>query len=434
METKTGRWKLTAALVGMLASAPGWAAGTFNDGDGGESAIAPTSTPAMATEFAGRLTWGGYGQFDYRRLDFFQNAQDTTPETRARTDLRRFVLEPRVQLAPSIHFVAEIEIEHGGVGSTVEYEPEEAGEFEAEIEQGGEVVLENAFLQFSHSSAINWRVGEMTVPIGMLNRYHRPTQHFTIDRSLAESALIPGTWHDFGIALVGEIGSSRYRMMLVRALDSTSFSGYRFVSDGSRRRLEYGEASDIALVLAAEHVVVPQAVIGASFYHGDSAGNRPRGGLDTSANVTLFEIHSRWERGPLTVRAEYLVGRLQNADKVTQANFNTFNSGELGVSRTPIGSRADAYFVEVGYDVLSLQGLRDDRLDVFARFDAYDTHADVTGTIARNQRYRRDAVTLGINYRPIADVVLKAEFSRRSNDGSTANEQDAFGLAVGFQF
>ncbi|MEZ5661741.1 MAG: hypothetical protein R3E83_25540 [Burkholderiaceae bacterium] len=145
---------LTLALAGSLA-APSALAQTsgFNDGDSGALTMEAASTWPI-------WQWSGYGQFDYRRFDFYENAQDLSPETRGELDLRRLVLEPVVRISPKLRFVAEIEFEHGGTGSTVEYEPEEAGEFELELERGGEVILENAILEYLGTPARRWRVGK----------------------------------------------------------------------------------------------------------------------------------------------------------------------------------------------------------------------------------------------------------------------------------
>ncbi|MGF1547813.1 MAG: hypothetical protein ACFCUG_10850, partial [Thiotrichales bacterium] len=143
---------------------------------------------------SGKLHWQGYGVINYQRYDFFENVQDNTPQTRARTDLERIILAPKYDFGHGISFVAEIEFEHGGTGVTVEYEPEEAGEFKTEIEKGGEVVLEQAHLQIERNPALNWRIGEIVVPFGMVNSHHEPSQYFTLERSLSETTLIPSTW------------------------------------------------------------------------------------------------------------------------------------------------------------------------------------------------------------------------------------------------
>ncbi|MDD3762381.1 MAG: porin [Nevskiales bacterium] len=382
----------------------------------------------------GKLSWEGYGVINYQRYDFYENSQDDTAESRARTDLERIVLAPTYDFGNGYAFVAEIEFEHGGTGATVEFEQEEAGEFETEVEKGGEVVLEQAHLQIEVSPWLNWRLGEIVVPFGMVNTHHQPSQYFTLERSLAETSLIASVWHETGVELYGAVGQLRYQLQVVTALDSSGFSGPEFVRGGMQGRLEFDNADDLAVVGRADYSLAPGVLLGGAVYYGDSAGNRPRKNLDVSAAVTLLEVHGRYERGPLIVRGQYISGTIENADEVTRANYTTYNAGELGISKTPVGSKAVAYFVEAGYDVMPLFGRSRDRLDVFARYDAYDTHADTEGTIVEVARYDREAITAGLNYQPMPGIVFKAEYSQREHAGTTGNEQEVYGLGLGFEF
>ena len=52
----------------------------------------------------------------------------------------------------------------------------------------------------------------------------------------------------------------------------------------------------------------------------------------------------------------------------------------------------------------------------------------------RNPRYDRTARTVGVNYRPQPGIVLKAEYSRRTHEGTIANRQSLFGLGLGVEF
>lgn len=189
------------------------------------------------------------------------------------------------------------------------------------------------------------------------------------------------------------------------------------------------------LVAAGEHSFAPGVKLGGSFYTGDSAANRPRDNLAASARVTLGTLYGRYEVGPWTLRGQALVGRIENAAAITRANPNTFNGSVLGTSRTPVGSRAKSFFVEAGYDLFSIAGRSGaQRLDLFARYDNYDTHAATEGTIVRNGAYARKAMTVGLNYKPRPGIVLKAEYSHRTNDGAVANKQDFLGVGAGFEF
>ena len=381
-----------------------------------------------------RFTWGGYGVVNYRQFDFYENSQDTVSERRASTDLERFILSPQFDLGNGWHVIAEIEFEHGGTGSTLEFEPEEAGEFEAEIEKGGEIVLEQAYLLYEGSPAMNWRFGEILVPVGMVNSHHEPTQYFTLNRSLAETSLLPSVWHETGIALFGAIGKFRYETQIVTGLDSSGFSGFSFVRDGMQGSFEFDNADDLGFVGRIDYDILPSTTLGASFYISDTAENRPRKNLVGDATVSIFTVHGRHETDALIVRGQYLDGTIEDSEAITQANLQFFQGDLLGISNTPVGHKAESWFIEGGYNLFSLFGGRSDKLFAFARYEAFDTHAEVEGDILKVDRYDREATTFGLNYFPQPGIVFKAEFSTLENQGATANEQDFFGLGLGIEF
>jgi hypothetical protein len=86
----------------------------------------------------------GYGDIIYSHYNFGpdqRSGENGSPaDSRAILDLVRFVLELSYAFDPTLQFETEIEFEHGGTGGTMELEYEEFGEYEIEIEKGGEVV------------------------------------------------------------------------------------------------------------------------------------------------------------------------------------------------------------------------------------------------------------------------------------------------------
>ena len=80
-------------------------------------------------------------------------------------------------------------IEHGGSGSAIEYEADEAIEFEHETEKGGEVELEQFWLQKSFSKAFNIKAGHIVVPFGLTNAHHEPLNFFTVYRPEGENTI-----------------------------------------------------------------------------------------------------------------------------------------------------------------------------------------------------------------------------------------------------
>ncbi len=98
---------------------------------------------------AQRLTIGGYGEAMLTR-NFYSDAWQRyiTPENYAddkshgRFDIPHFVINLGYDFGKGWSLGTEIEFEHGGTESAVELEADETGEYESEIERGGEVALE----------------------------------------------------------------------------------------------------------------------------------------------------------------------------------------------------------------------------------------------------------------------------------------------------
>ena len=102
--------------------------------------------------------WGlsGYGSLNYFAFDWDTDDWDTDPARRNALDVERLVLYPSYRFTARTAFRAEMEFEHGGTGVTKEFDPfEEFGEFETEVEAGGEV---RSFLT-PISSSMTWATG-----------------------------------------------------------------------------------------------------------------------------------------------------------------------------------------------------------------------------------------------------------------------------------
>lgn len=96
-----------------------------------------------------RLTIGGYGEGAYKYNFYSDNMfryshaeKYADAKGHGRVDLPHAVFMIGYDFGKGWTFNAEIEFEHGGTEAAVEVEAEETGEFEKEIERGGEVALE----------------------------------------------------------------------------------------------------------------------------------------------------------------------------------------------------------------------------------------------------------------------------------------------------
>ena len=70
------------------------------------------------------------------------------------------------------------------------------GEYESEIERGGEVALEQFWLQKAFNRYAIIRAGMQVIPVGALNAHHESTEYFGVYRNEGEFTIIPSTWHE----------------------------------------------------------------------------------------------------------------------------------------------------------------------------------------------------------------------------------------------
>jgi hypothetical protein len=381
--------------------------------------------------FLSRFSLHGYGVINY-----YGYSWDTDPARRNAIDLERLVLYPAVQISPAVSVRSEVEFEHGGTGATMEFDRfEEFGEFEAEIEKGGEVVLDQLHVQIELSRHVNFRVGRIKLPIGLIASHHEPTEYFTTTRSELEATLVPAPWYENGVEFYGSTGDNRvltYHVLVVNGLDGTGFSSANWVLPGHQKRFETVNAENLAVVIGLEGRPVPSLMIGGSAYYGNTTDNRPKPDLSVPTHVGIVEAHGAWEWEGLAMRAMAFYGTLENADLLSAANRNLSNS--LNVKRTPVGSVASGYFAEAGYNVLRLFSVDSAVLVPFLRWESYDSMAEVAGDVFDNPRWERDVITAGINFLPFDDLVFKAQYSQRRLGIPGENLERTFSLGIGFEF
>ena len=105
---------------------------------------------------AHRLTIGGYGEAVASRMFYSNNYKHYTSADLYKDDkgfgqfdLPHVVIYLGYDFGKGWSMGTEIEFEHGGTESAIEIEEEETGEYESEVERGGEVALEQFWLQKS---------------------------------------------------------------------------------------------------------------------------------------------------------------------------------------------------------------------------------------------------------------------------------------------
>lgn len=369
-----------------------------------------------------RLTIGGYGEAVYSRHFYSDNVfryshADRYKEAPAysRLDLPHAVIMLGYDFGHGWSIGTEIEFEHGGIEAAVEKETEETGEFEQEIERGGEVALEQFWVQKSFGKAFNIRAGHIVVPVGMTNANHLPTQFFGLYRPEGENTIMPCTWHETGVSLWGKAGSWRYEVQLLPALNSNLFNDAGWVHNGSASPYEFRPANSLAGAARVDWTGIQGLRLSVSGYIGNTFNNDitttvyPETSRYYGATGTLligcfdFAYKNRW----LTVRGNMDYGHLGDASLISTRNKNQTTMTGNPYPHSAVGESAWDASLEAGVNVLAWSKTTA-KLYLFGRYDHYDSFVPAEGW-TDVEWAERQVVSAGVNYYPLPEIAIKAE-------------------------
>lgn len=371
--------------------------------DAGTAGFGPAASKVYSVEQG--LSIGGYGEMLYQ--GFAGQRDDGAASGRKdELDFLRAVLYFGYKWNDDWLFNSEIEWEHAKAGEG----------------QRGEVAVEFAYLERRIRPEVNARAGLLLVPMGFINELHEPTTYLGARRPGIEQAILPTTWRENGVGIFGELGPITYRTYLMNGLEAE-----RFAASGVRSARQNGAkavAENLAWVGRIDWTAIPGFVAGVSGYVGDSAQGLADATGELSVGTQLLEAHAEWRSGGLELRGLWVEGDL---DGVARLN------GKLGLTgNRSVGEELSGYYVEAGYDVLALVAGSRQSLVPFARWESYDTQAAVPAGFARNPANEIETLTVGINWKPIEQLIFKADWQDVDNGAGTGVDQ--FNLALGYIF
>ncbi|MGH9388105.1 MAG: hypothetical protein ACRD1Z_00710, partial [Vicinamibacteria bacterium] len=340
---------------------------------------------------------GGYGEALYE--DFSAAKDDGKPSGKTdRLDFLRGVLYFGYKFTDSILFNSEIEYEHATTGEGAE--------------EKGEISVEFANIEFLLRRQANIRAGELLVPVGFTNELHEPTTFPGARRPDVERAIIPATWREVGAGVFGESGAVAYRAYVVAGLKAD-----RFEASGIREGRQQGSqstAEDLALTGRIDWDPAPGLTLGGSFFSGDSGqglADPARRAID--ARTTVAEGHAAWRWEGLEARGLYARTRIGD---VTRLN------GALGLSGAEsIGRSQSGWYVQASFDVLARRS--EQSFVPFARYERYDTQREVPNGFQRDPENDIWVTTAGVAWKPIPNVVVKADYQDFRNRAGTGTDQ-----------
>lgn len=349
---------------------------------------------------------GGYGEVLYQNFD--ENREDGAPSGRTdEIDLLRAVFYFGYKFSDRFLFNSEIEYEHGTTGSG--------------SESKGEVSMEFAYIDYLARPEIGLRAGLLLLPVGFVNELHEPPIFLGARRPEVETRILPTTWRELGAGVFGDVGPITYRAYVVNGLDAAGFTAASPIR-GGRQKGSRARAEDFGVTARVDFVGVPGLLIGTSGYTGNSDQGRTAGGEEFDATVSLFDIHAEWRWRALQIRGLLARGSIDDGAQINRLNSLSGTSS--------VGERFLGHYVEAGWDVL--HGRSAASLVPFGRWEELDTQDDVPSGFSANPANDVTVWTLGLQYRPIPQVVVKLDYQDFQNEARTGVNQ--WNLALGWLF
>lgn len=402
------------------------------------AALLSLNAAAQQASSSGRLTVGGYGEVAMSRNFYSDNvyryskaSEYADAKGHGRFDIPHAVVYLGYDFGKGWTMQTEIEFEHTGTGSSVEKEFTEAGEWETEIEKGGEVELEQFWIQKSFFPQLNVRMGHIIVPVGGLNNAHEPLNFFTVYRPEGEFTILPSTWHDTGISIWGKAGDWKYEALLVAGLDAFMFDRDNFINNGAGSPFEFKVANNYGFAARVDNYSVKNLRLSLSGYAGNSMHNTYPNDLtgtryaDVKGTTLVGAFDFQFKNDKVIVRGNADYGTVSDASTISTVKRN-MTANNAPYKKLPVGKAAYAVGLESGVDLLQLfprakASEQSDKLYFFHRFEYYDSYVPA----ADQQEYgftEKFRVAVGLNWYPIPQIAVKAEFSERFLKSAYNNE------------
>jgi len=376
--------------------------------------LPPEPPPPPPPTFV-NLTVGGYGELHYSHV------VPAEGDSRSSIDLHRFVMFLGYNFSDSIRFQSEVEVEHAFSGDG----------------NPGQVAVEQAFVEWDLvGQALTLRAGVMLVPMGIINEIHEPPTFHGVERPNVERNIIPSTWREGGIGLVGRLGDSfRYKAYLVGGLDASGFSTGSGIR-GGRQSVAEARADGLAFTGAISYQPLVGLDLGLSGYIGDAGANA--GARFDSAGEPLelsvltggVAAHAQYKGHGLETKALFASFFIADTEALRSAkNADGSDAGNDAPARTVGG------YVEVAYNVLQSVEATQLQLLPFVRAEYYDTAATIKGrdeTPADRDRGVTELI-VGLTLRPVPQLAFKADAIFRSFGGDRDGET-VVDLGVGYNF
>ncbi|HWI37118.1 MAG TPA: porin [Burkholderiales bacterium] len=343
----------------------------------------------------------GYGEFNYNR---YRDSERTS-----KADLRRFVIGFGHRFNDRLSFNSELEIEHAI----------------ASAEDQGEVEMEQAYLNYRFSEAVNVKGGLFLIPLGILNLTHEPPTYYGVERNEVETRIIPTTWRELGFGMHGALGNKGfgYDVGVTTGFNSGKLDDPNTGIRSAHQEGSQADAHDLS-IYGALNYQRPGLLVGGGIFTGDTGQNGQAAAAlrGVQARLTLWDLHAKYSVAGWDLQALYARGTLGDADRVNAVT---------SAAPTPFAAPRSmtGWYAQAAYHVY-----RRGDIDVapFARFERIDIRQqeDAALGVLQDPNNQERIKTFGVNFYVHPQVVLKADLQRYETDRS----KDRLNLGLGYMF
>lgn len=305
---------------------------------------------------------------------------------------------------------------------------------ETEVEDAHELELEQAYVELTPWSKLGVRAGLVIVPLGLTNLHHEPPMFHGVTRPLVDQLIIPSTWRELGAGVFGEVVEGlRYQAYVMSGLRGDAITDEGGLAAARGLGVE-APAKDgaVAARLSWEATLGLELSL-AGYLGGAGQSTAELGGV----TVGMLEADARYKHGGLELKGELAGVMISDADRLT-AHRRLDAPTSLAVPSSMYG-----FYVEAAYDVFF--GRLDQELLPFVRFEHFDTRASRPAVLNAGEGAAKNALFVGLSYRPIPQLVFKADYVHFLEDEDEAHEESeeaeeapgeasGFSLGVGFLF
>ena len=365
---------------------------TLVDAEKSFSGLGPAASKVYYSESP--LSIGGYGEMYYAKPE----GKDDY------ADVYRFITYFGYKFTDNVILNVELEYEHGTT------------------DDGGKVVVEFMYLDFLLRDEVNLRLGHVLVPMGIINQRHEPVLFNTVQRPDIEKYLLPSTWHENGALAFGKFSNVgiEYTAGIVNALnmnnaytgDPTS-SQSKWIRSGRQGAGKQASFTPAA-VARIDYVGTTGLVVGVSGYYGSGSNLKDDPAAISGLTTTMFDLHASYNNGPFSASGLFTQTTLDGAEKISSSAVE----------------KGNGYYVNAAYDLSGLVGI-DYKVPVFAQYEDYNTVAQTVDG-SNEDKYKTKVTTIGLNFFPADQVVLKADYAMR--EVGSKDREDMFSFGLGFIF